>query len=1055
MEETNMIRKSAVSINENLVLIANPSLHPTSTHADRGHALSFLNQFKEALAAYDASLRLEPNYVGAHFGRGVALFLLCRFQEALAAYNETLRLAPDFAAAHIGRGEALRSLTRLEEALAAYNKALLLNSNSAEAHCGRGVVLYLLSRSGEALAACDASLRLNPGFAAAHIGRGDILSSLGHFEEALAVYESALRLNSDSADAHVGRGRALSSLRRFEEALAAYDVSLQLNPNYASGHAGRGYVLNTLNRFKEGLAAYELSFQLDPGHRAGLVRPEETLCLLKSYLSNDFPTLSHSPNVLEETSPLLVAAYEGNVKQIEVLIKQGLNVNMAMGGGGITAVYIAAQAGHTGVITALKAAGADVNMPDRRGATPAWIAAHEGNAEAIKALKKAGADINIPDASGRTPARIAAENGHASAIEALGRTIQLIDEAQILSSNVASQTHALHARTEDMSIPTLLQRAENQAIVVDQSLMPKLMELWALLNSRLYTSADMNAPDRDGKRPVHIAAEKGHPEVITTLHAAGADMNAPDRDGKRPVHIAAEKGHPEAITTLHAAGADINQENDEFETALYIAAKKGKVEVVQALIEAGADIDRLCKKKEQPAISAAAKQGHTKVVSVLIEAKADIHKLNDYGRSPIYLAAAKGHLDVIRKLYDADADLNNEECDRPPVYIAAANGRVNVIQFLHKLGANIDLQDDDEGKTPVYLAAENGHLEVMQTLYELGANVNLPDNEGQTPAHIAAKNGHAEIVNFLGQIGASLNLSGGQKDYTPIYEAARKGHVANVIRELQNEGVITGSERLAYLSYDQGWTLRLPGQDKGEVEVVKLSHTAGQSIDDPLPRAKDNLMSLVIKHNNLEAIRTLHLLGADVNQALYTAFYNSGTYPNPKVVKTFLSLGANLAEVNKMREGNNKPPLMLSAYDEETIRILIAHGVEVNVQDKKGYTPLHKAASYGKPAIIVALLEAKADANMLCAKGHTPLDKAKLGCEAEHQEVIRLLETHLKKNAASKISEEISSNAKPPLPAVENAIPSLLNQFDLSTGAPVDSKTLFDELRTCKKPRIN
>ena len=63
--------------------------------------------------------------------------------------------------------------------------------------------------------------------------------------------------------------------------------------------------------------------------------------------------------------------------------------------------------------------------------------------------------------------------------------------------------------------------------------------------------ADLNAPDKDGRTPVHHAAmwgEPGHREVTKLLIESGADLNVPDRNGRTPLDLAATPQVAELLT---------------------------------------------------------------------------------------------------------------------------------------------------------------------------------------------------------------------------------------------------------------------------------------------------------------------------------------------------------------------------------------------------------------------------------------------------------------------------------------------------------------------------
>jgi len=63
-----------------------------------------------------------------------------------------------------------------------------------------------------------------------------------------------------------------------------------------------------------------------------------------------------------------------------------------------------------------------------------------------------------------------------------------------------------------------------------------LMDSAGLLNTN---GADVNAKNKDGTTPIHLASTKAHNEGIADLLIAnGADVNAKDKDGLTPLAYA-------------------------------------------------------------------------------------------------------------------------------------------------------------------------------------------------------------------------------------------------------------------------------------------------------------------------------------------------------------------------------------------------------------------------------------------------------------------------------------------------------------------------------------
>lgn len=115
-------------------------------HLNEGIQFYSLGWYKEALAAYEQALRLDPHLADAHFGKGNALYFLGRYEEALLAFDQAIHLAPHNAALHNNKGCALYMLGHYSEALAVYEQALRLDPHLVSAQRGRSLVLRRLSR---------------------------------------------------------------------------------------------------------------------------------------------------------------------------------------------------------------------------------------------------------------------------------------------------------------------------------------------------------------------------------------------------------------------------------------------------------------------------------------------------------------------------------------------------------------------------------------------------------------------------------------------------------------------------------------------------------------------------------------------------------------------------------------------------------------------------------------------------------------------------------------------------------------------------------------------
>jgi tetratricopeptide (TPR) repeat protein len=240
------------------------SLDVSTIHYFKGAAYNnFKGDYENSIAAFDATLALNPNDPIAFYNKGIALDHLGRYEEAIAAYDAALALDPDDPSTLNNKGIALDHLKRYEEAIAAYDAALALIPDHPAALSNKGSSLADLGRHEEAIAAYDAALALIPDYTSALYNKGNSLADLGRYEEAIAAYDAALALNQDYPDVSYNKGIVLDDLGRYEEAIASYDAALSLNPDDPSALNNKGNSLADLKRYEEAIAAYDAALVLD------------------------------------------------------------------------------------------------------------------------------------------------------------------------------------------------------------------------------------------------------------------------------------------------------------------------------------------------------------------------------------------------------------------------------------------------------------------------------------------------------------------------------------------------------------------------------------------------------------------------------------------------------------------------------------------------------------------------------------------------------------------------------------------------------------------------
>ncbi len=95
----------------------------------------------------------------------------------------------------------------------------------------------------------------------------------------------------------------------------------------------------------------------------------------------------------------------------------------------------------------------------------------------------------------------------------------------------------------------------------------------------------------NGNTLLHLVTQLNYPDVVEQLIKKGADPKAMNRDGKIPLHIAAENGNLEVAKLLVRAIGQIDIKDSSGLTALNLSIVNGHYEVAKYLIAKGADLN--------------------------------------------------------------------------------------------------------------------------------------------------------------------------------------------------------------------------------------------------------------------------------------------------------------------------------------------------------------------------------------------------------------------------------------------------------------------------------
>lgn len=477
---------------------------------------------------------------------------------------------------------------------------------------------------------------------------------------------------------------------------------------------------------------------------------------------------------------LIIASAHGHTDAVSHLLQEGADVDAAADSA-VTALMYAAASDHVDTVKVLIGAGANLEMKHSNGGTALLEAATGGAAKAIKLLIEKGAVYDSVDDDGVTPLMAIASNGSVEGqqviVGALKKKLsdsELKDHINLFSKSGGSTVMFATAGGHLENTKQLVSLgADIHAIArATPDYLEKLEEMIAA-----GTVNPDDDPHVDGVTALHVAAQGGHLEVVDYLIEQKVDVSVADDAGRTPLTLAIKGSYSNVASSLVEAGANPNTkyvddkgvehnllfdaialENDEFSklliengadlfykdekkvSTLLQASHRGLTAITKSLLEkygkkGGAFIDDASEEGISPLI-AASSEGHVEVVKLLVAAKADVNVVDKDKTSALMAASARGHLDVVKELIAAGAKVNEQNTDGHTALMFAYNGKNQVETLWERYNQYVNEAEepeaDDAGTGALIRDALDKHLSLIDDLMKNGADSSLKDKEGHT-----------------------------------------------------------------------------------------------------------------------------------------------------------------------------------------------------------------------------------------------------------------------------------------------------------------------------------
>jgi ankyrin repeat protein len=384
-------------------------------------------------------------------------------------------------------------------------------------------------------------------------------------------------------------------------------------------------------------------------------------------------------------------------------------------------------------------------------------------------------------------------------------------------------------------------------------------------------------------------------------------------------------------------------------------------------------------------------------------------ELGDFRRStPLHVACWQGRDRMAKELlneYGANPEARDRDGHRP-IHLSAMYGNEKVLELL--LAANVNVEAADNQKnTALHLAAKKGHAEAVRILCEAGANLEAVEVYGLTPLQFACKYRHLDTVKELLKAGADpateaeenigVVFVGGLRRTTPFDFACADEGIANALLDagLKNENAGSRPRGITLL-HIACWHCSVPIVERllaagADPNARYFDNDDDSDDDDNNEPTEIDLGTAPIHHAAGRSppvgpmlIRLLAHSGADVD-ALETCPGRTLLQSIARLAwkENAIALLEGGADVNK-RGWHGKTALhsVASGKASEERDAVAKHlldagaAADVNTQDDKLNTPLHRACRRGLASLSFLLLERGAKLDLPNREGKTPLDLA-------------------------------------------------------------------------------
>lgn len=433
-------------------------------------------------------------------------------------------------------------------------------------------------------------------------------------------------------------------------------------------------------------------------------------------------------------------------------------------------------------------------------------------------------------------------------------------------------------------------------------------------------------------------------------------------------------------------GIDLNKRNEKGKTILFTLVEKRKLEAIKILVDNGADLT-IEDNFRKTVLDEAVERSDGIMIRFLLDNGYSINHRNSAGRTIFQDVALFANNKVFQIFMSYNSDFNQKDYSgRTVLFDAVEGGNLTILKDVINNINNINVLDDNH-QTALFRAVLKDNISIATELILHGINVNFLDKNGQNVLFNAVLQGvkNLPLIELLIKKGINLNVVDNYhksiiNELLYIFDLQKNSSI-----ELEGKYKTITAEKeympLAFLFIEQGieidkideygkTTLQKEIEDKNFTNVEFLLN-CGADINVCDENDKNIIHKEILKgYSNYKMIDFLISHGANIDARDFdeksivddiveiiavtkgfkkaTPFILSVMKSDEKydvLLKKVLTYRPNI-ETQRL-DGTNILFDMVLYNDFETLRTIINYGVNLNIRDKRGFSPLMHMVAEG------------------------------------------------------------------------------------------------------------